>query len=386
MNLKKRNMVLLALTGALAVPTTLQLLGEAESFVDMSRIPLLFDGFTSDNVGSVAIGTPKKEQPAPNPQAPNQKVPVQYDQVSVERTDKGWVLGRNMGDLAGAPANKDKVENDVFVHLRKIRKDRDALVQANASPEQLKEFGLDDEHATLIKVSDRTMQGIVAELFVGREAGDKITGTEAVKGVFVRKVDSNDVVLYEYDKGWIRSIQADQWLDRVLLKLETDKVQKLSLRNAATGGKTFTFQKQDGKASWTCAEPPPDRGALRQTEVESFIQRLRYITVQDYRLPMARAGNLAALGLQPAQIELELVYKDGDVEKTAKFSVGNKVDGKNEFYLSSSENNFLMTWPAAMVTGFELNPAETWFDPAAPKDAEKPGEKPADAPKEEKKQ
>ena len=70
MNLKKRNMVLLALTGALAVPTTLQLLGEAESFVDMSRIPLLFDGFTSDNVGSVAIGTPKKEQPAPNPQAP----------------------------------------------------------------------------------------------------------------------------------------------------------------------------------------------------------------------------------------------------------------------------------------------------------------------------
>ena len=153
-----------------------------------------------------------------------------------------------------------------------------------------------------------------------------------------------------------------------------------------TGGVTFTFQKQDGKASWVCKETPPDRGALRQTEVESFIQRLRFITVQDYRLPMARAGNLAALGLQPAQIELELVYKDGDVEKTAKFSVGNKVDGKNEFYLSSSENNFLMTWPAAMVTGFELNPAETWFDPAAPKEAEKPAEKPADAPKEEKKQ
>ncbi len=366
MNFRKTNLVLLVLAGALAVPVTLQLLSEAESFVDMSRIPLLFDGFTQDNVGSIAIGTPKKEQPAPNPQAPNQKPALQYDQVSLERTDKGWMLGRNMGDLAGAPASKEKVESDVFSHLRKIRKDREALVQANATPEQLRERGLDEEHATLIKVSDRTNQGIVAELYVGNEAGDPNAGAEAVKGIFVRKSDSTDIVLYEYEKGWLRSTEADQWLDKVLLKLETDKVQRLSLRNASTGGKTFTFQKQPGKASWTCAEPPPDRGAVRQAEVEAFVQRLRWIAVQDFRLPIARAGNLAALGLLPPALELEITYKDGETEKTAKFAVGSKVDGKNEFYLTSSEAAFLMTWPAALVTSFEVNPAEAWLDPAAP--------------------
>ena len=71
MNLAKMNVVLLVAAVALAVPTALQLRSDAETFVDMSSIPLLFDGFTSDNVGSVILGTPKKEQPAANPQAPN---------------------------------------------------------------------------------------------------------------------------------------------------------------------------------------------------------------------------------------------------------------------------------------------------------------------------
>jgi hypothetical protein len=381
MNLAKMNVVLLVAAVALAVPTALQLRSDAETFVDMSSIPLLFDGFTSDNVGSVILGTPKKEQPAPNPQAPNQKPGIAYDQVSLMRTDKGWVLGQTAGELSGAPANKDLVENNIFAHLRKIRCDREALVQANATPEQLKEFGLDEAQATVIKVKDRANQTTVAELLVGREAAGALTGTEAVKGVFVRKPDSNDVVLYEYDKGWMRPVQNDAWLDKVLLKLEPDKVQRLSLRNTATAGKTFVFEKQGGKASWVCKDAPADRGAVRQAEVESFVQRLRYIAVQDFRVPAARAGNLTPLGLGPAQIELEIGYKDGDADKTAKFEVGNKVDGKNEYYLLSTEAAFLMTWPAPLVTSFELNPAEAWFDPAAPKEEPKEEPKAPDAPK-----
>ncbi|MCC7064343.1 MAG: DUF4340 domain-containing protein [Planctomycetes bacterium] len=385
MNLAKMNVVLLVVAVALAVPTALQLRSDAETFVDLSRIPLLFDGFTADNVGAITIGTPKKEQPAPNPAAPNQKTPIAYDLVSLLRTEKGWMIGQSgpmVVDLAGAPANKDLIEANIFAHLRKIRCDREALVQASASPEQLKEFGLDEAQATVIKVSDRANQAIVAELLVGREAAGAQTGTEAVKGVFVRKSDSNDVVLYEYDKGWLRPVQTDAWLDKVLLKLEPDKVQRLSLRNTATAGKTFVFEKQGGKASWVCKDAPADRGAVRQAEVESFVQRLRYITVQDFRVPAGRAGNLTGLGLGPAQIELEIGYKDGDADKTAKFEVGNKLDGKNEYYLLSSEVAFLMTWPAALVTSFELNPAEAWFDPAAPKEAPKAPDAPKDdAPK-----
>lgn len=380
MNLAKANLVLLVAAVGLAVPTTLQLFADAETFVDLNRIPLLFDGFTAENVGSIAIGTPKKEQPAPNPQAPNQKPPLQYDQVALVRTEKGWalaqpqaaMLGGQPFDLAGAPVSKDKVENDVFAHLRRIRADKEARVQAAATPEQLKSFGLDEEHATLIKVSDRNNQTVVAELYVGNEAGAEFTGTEGVKGRFVRKTDSTDVLLYEYEKPWYFTVQPEQWVDKVLLKLDPTQVQRLSLRNAATGGKTYTFAKQDGKALWTCAEPPPDRGAVRQSEVEAFLQRLRWMTVQDFKKPLARVGNLAELGLQPPQIELEVDYLDGDVLRTAKFAVGNHTEGKNENYLTSSETTFLMTWAAGLVTSFEVDPAG-WFDPAAPKAPEAPG-------------
>lgn len=379
MNLAKWNVVLLVAAVGLAVPTSVQLFADAESFVDVSRIPLLFDGFTAENVGSVALGTPKKEQPPANPQNPGQKPQLQYDQVSLVRTDKGWALGANAGDLAGAPVNKDKVENDVFAHLRKIRRDREALVQANASAEQLKEYGLDEEHASLLKVNDRNNQAIVAELFIGREAGEKIAGAEAVRGVFVRKADSTDVILYEYDKGWMRGVQPELWLDKVLLKLEPTAVQKLSLRNAATGA-PVVLAKSGNAASWSCGSPPAGRGAVRQAEVEAFVQRLRWMTAQDFRQPLARVGNLAQLGLQPPQLELEITYKDGDAERAVKFSVGAKVDGKNEYYLLCSENQFLMTWPAALVTAFEVNAADAWFDPAGatevPKDpapAKEPG-------------
>jgi len=370
MNLAQRNVALLVVALALAVPTTVQLLADAESFVDINRIPLLFDGFTAENCGSIAIGQPKKEQPPPNPQNPGQKPPLAYDQVSLVRTEKGWALAQPPGaapmDLAGAPVQKDKVETDVFQHLRKIRSDKESTVRASATPEQLKEYGLDEAQAILIKVSDRNNQAIVAELYVGNEAGAQFTGSEGVQGRFVRRTDSNDVLLYEYDKAWFLSVQADTWLDKTLLKLDPTQVQRVALRNAATGGKVITVQKVDGKASWTCAEPPAGRAAVRQTEVESFVQRLGWLNVQDFRLPLARAGNLAALGLQPPQLELEFDYFEGDVLRTAKFAVGSQVEGKNEYYLTSSEAAFLMTWPAGLVTGLELDVAATWFDPAAP--------------------
>jgi len=388
MNLAKSNVALLIAVVVLAVPTILQLRSEAESFVDLSRVPLLFDGFTPDNVGFIALGQPKKEQaPVPaNPQTPNQKPPVQYDQLFLQRTDKGWAIaqpgfGQPPNELAGVPVSKDRVENDVFAHLGKIRVDRQALVQTSATPEQLTEFGLDQEHATLIKVTDKTGQQSLAELFVGREAAGALTGTEAVKGVFVRKTDSTDVVLYEYDKMWRRDVAADQWIDKVLFKIESDKATRVSLRNVATAGKTFVFTRSENKASWQAAETPEGRGAVRQSEIEALLQRLRWVSAQDFRMPLARASNLAQLGLLPPQIELEVGYKEGDVERTVKVAVGNKLDDKNEYYLTCSENGFLMTWPAGMVTPFEVNVAEAWFDPAAPtdpavkKEEQKPDEK-----------
>jgi hypothetical protein len=377
MNLAQRNVLLAALAAALAIPTFLQLRRDAETFVDVGSVPLLFDGFTADNVMFVTIGLPKKEQPPPdanNPQAPK----VAYDQLVFQRTDKGFVLAQ--GDLAGAPIGKDQLEQQVFQHLRSIRSDRDVLVQPEATPEQLAEFGLDEKQAFVIRATDATQRNVVAELLVGRDAGQGQAGTEAVRGVFVRKSDSNDVVLYELDKAWLRSVQQDLWLDKVLARIEPDKVRRLTIRNPGTLGAPFTFERPAGKASWVAVDPPAGLGAVRQTEVENLVQRLRYIAAQDFRLPTARAGNLAALGLAPPRIEIDLALQEGDRERKLKLAVGNQVDGKNEHYLMTNESAFVMTWPQGTVTQFELDVPAQCFDPAAPAAEPKAGgEQPIDA-------
>jgi hypothetical protein len=373
MSFTRRNAVLAVLAGALAVPTFLQWRADAETFVDVGAIPLLFDGFTSDNVGFVMLSQPKKEQPAPDASKPGQPPQVAYDRIAFQRSDKGWMLAS--GELQGAPVTKDRVESDVFAHLRSIRSDREVLVQPDATQAQLEQFGLDEAHAFVVQVRDQVPtvpnSAVIAELLVGRDAGTGQTGTEAVRGVFVRKSDSTDVVLYELDKGWLRSVETEQWLDKVIAKLEPDKVQRIAIKNAATGVR-ITFAREPGKASWHAVEPPPGLGAVRQAEVENLVQRLRWIGVQDFRSRLAGA-NLAQLGLQPPQLELELMVREGDRERVIQLGVGNKVDTKNEYYLiAPNDSAFLMTWPAGVVAPFELD-AKTMFDPPSP-DAQKPGD------------
>jgi len=151
-----------------------------------------------------------------------------------------------------------------------------------------------------------------------------------------------------------------------------DKSQRLTIRNTASAGATWQFARADGKASWRVVDAPFPVGAVRQTEVENVAQRLRWISAQDIRSPLARAGNPAGLGLAPAKLELEVVVKEGDRDRILKLAVGNQVEGKNEYYLTTNESPFLMTWPAGMVTPFELDVQATLFDPLPP-DAPKDG-------------
>lgn len=372
MNLNRSNLILLVAAAALAVPTWLQVQRDGGVFTDVGQIPLLFDGFTSDNVGTVLLAQPKAEQPAADPSKPGQKPPVAYDQLLLQRTDKGFAIIAPQGELVGAPVAKDRVESDVFQHLRRIRSDREVLVQSSASQEQLERYGLDEAHAFVIQVKDVSNKNALAELLIGNNSDAGQTGTEAIPGVYVRKGGSTDVVLYEFDqtvKMWRRDVQAANWVDKLLFRLEPTQVDYLSIRNTAGGGATFVFTKKDGKASWV-ADPKPQGpgyeklGAVRQTEVESVVQRLRYVAAQDFRQSMASAGNLTALGLGPPAIELQVRWKEGDQVRSVSLELGNKVDGKNEYYFACSESQFLMTWPASLVVPLERDPRE-FFDPAA---------------------
>lgn len=369
MSLHKSNLVLVIACAALAVPTALQLNSEAETFVDISRIPLMFDGFTADNVGSIVLGAPRQpgddEEPAgPKPGA-SQSPSVAYDQLALSLTDKGWAIGKPAGavvELAGAPARKAKIEAEVFEHIRSIRNDPDALVQPAATEAQLAEFGLDEQHAFVVRCADRSGKTVVADLLVGKDASEWGQGTEAVRGVFVRQRGSNDVVLYEWLQPWRRSVEPGEWLDRTLFRLDPDKVRALSIRNAATGGRVFEFRRPPNQMKWQ-AEAADDLGAVRQGELEGLVQRLRYVAAQSFERPLSRAGDMQSLGLYPPQIAIVLAVQDGNDTRQLELQVGARVEGRNEHYLTCSDSEFLLTWPASLVAQFELDVAQRLFDP-----------------------
>ena len=188
MNLLRANAFLAIAAAALAVPTWLTIQGDLENFVDTAQVPKLFEGFTADNVAAVALGKPKDPQPevAQQPGAdPDQKAPIQYDQIQFQRTDKGFVLGQAMGEKFGAPVNSQMLDLQVWKHLSSIQADRETLVQENATEQQLADYGLDPLHAFVIKAFNAQQQ-VIAELLVGKDPNVGAQGTDTVRGVYVR--------------------------------------------------------------------------------------------------------------------------------------------------------------------------------------------------------
>ena len=370
MNLMSRNLVLAVVAALLAVPTVLQLTADADTFVDVGRIPLMFQGFTSDNAGAVLLAMPKAEQPeAPAPSDPNQRQRVAYDELLLQESEGAWQIGQipgqGPGKLVGAPVQKARIESDVFQHLRMIRMDPNTLVQSNASEEQLRKYGLDEAHAYLIRVfsKDRDASSPLAEVYVGDDSSIGRSDTEAVRGVFVRQFGSNDVVLYEWEKPWRRNIETNGWLDPVLARVEPDRVRSLSIKNLSTGRSAFRFVREPGKSMWLAKEGGEDLGAVRQAEIEGLTQRFRYLAVQSYECSLNNAGNWSSYGLGPPAVEVAITVEEGGAQKEIQIAIGERVPGKNEYYMTCSLVPFVMTWSSSMVTPFELDVKSRLFDP-----------------------
>jgi len=366
MNMTTRNAVLGVVCLVLAVPTFLQLNSEADTFVDLERIPLMFRGFTSENAGKILLAMPKAEQPAAAPNA-NEPKQIAYDQLLLQSIDGKWQVGvvpkQESSEFAEAPVLQQRVENDVFHHLRMIRNDPTTFVQSNATDEQLAKYGLDDEHAYLVRVIDKTGQIVLAELLVGDDSSVGRSSEEAVRGTFVRKPGSNDVVLYEWQKPWRRDVMTDQWLDRALLRIEPDKVRKLTIKNSSTGGRTFVFARAPGKSKWECTQGGEELGAVRQAEIEGLTQRFRYLGVNSFEKRLSNAGDFQTLGLARPAIDLTLVVDEDGTEKEIRIAVGKQMEGRNIYYMTCSLAPFVMTWPSSNVTQFELDVARRLFDP-----------------------
>jgi hypothetical protein len=374
------NTSLAGLAILLAIPTSVTLCSESRSFTEYDSIPRLFEGFVADNVRFVVLSKAKSDATPPPADPTSAEEPqAQREVLTLMRSgDDGWVIGD--GELAGVPVRDSAVQTDVLDHVQAIRRDERTLVAAGAEADVLAERGVTDADGIL--VSCRNAENVpVAELYLGKDAAAD-GGVNAVRGFFVRKKDTNDIVLYENQSYWNLNLKPESWIDTRIQQLQTDDVVSFALHNPK-GKVAFSREpKKEGEAAnvtrnWKVGSAPEGVGTPRQDEINNLLSRFAYINVQRYighvgqlrdpdlarRIP--EAGN--------ATFEVKAVLADGT---THTMWVGEKVPEKNEYYArfdgpKAETKNFLVAVGDWVVTGFEKDPKDL-FEPKPAAAAESP--------------
>lgn len=355
------NFVFAIVAIVLLYPTWRVYESDRASFTDYTDIPRLFAGFDPDNIGRVVISTPKLDDAG----APlrDDKGNAQRDGILIVKTGAdSWVIGQGV-PVAGVAVRADQVRERVLRHLEQIRSDPKALVHAAADEEALARFGLDADHATLIQA--QSAQGVpMAELFLGKASGESARGDNALRGYYVRRADSNDVVLYEQDY-WLVAPNPDTWVDRNPLRFRSESVVELSLMNEL--GQMAVVKDAASDLDWKVKTgPAAEVGAPRSAEITSFVRGLTMLNIQRYVEPLPQAeaaikGVLSRHGLVEPKIRVAVRLDDG---ATHTVEIGDQVSGANEYYLRISSVGFLMTVGDWVIAQFEREPA-FFFDPPA---------------------
>ncbi len=352
----KSNVILAIVALLLAIPTGLTVWSERAVFTDVAELQLLFPGFTRANVRGVGISSPVRDE---NGQiARDEKGEPKRSITQFVRTDRDWVIAEE--PLKGAPVRDDRIFERVLQHVEAIRRDEEALVLSDGTPEQLARYGLSPEEAIEVRCVDA--QGrMLAELMIGKDASAGRVGADVVRGFFVRARDSSDVVLYEQNY-WVLDTDPQQWCDRNPLRFAVDDALRVHVK-APKGEVVFRRAGREAP-DWTMERGPDDVGAVRNAEVRALLQTIASFNVQDYQQRLPQDGSadtlLAEHGLIAPKIFAEVELADG---RKLRFDVGRQVPGKNEYWIRISSIEFLLTAGDWVVTRFDRDP-EQYFDPA----------------------
>lgn len=373
----KANLWLGAMAVLLAVPTWLTLRGDRTTFVDAADAPLLFAGFTPENVYGIRIEVPRlgpDGEPVEGPQGEAEREALTLVRADVD-DPRAWVLGGEDERLAGLPVSFERVRDRVLEPLGAIRVAEDTLVREDAGPEALARYRLDVGRATVLRCVDA--QGtVVADLRVGADASRGQVGEGAVRGYFVRKADSGDVVLFER-AVWTLPAAREQWIQRAPLRVGAEEVVGIAVSNPLTRrdddlprGRLRIGRGDPEDPVWAVREGPPKRDVVRNGEVFAFLQTLARFRIQQYVEPLPEAGSgdrdtfLAEYGLADPRLVLDLERAAGE---PLHIEVGDKVwrDGaeQNERYARISGVPFLVTVGDWVLAPLERDPVSSWLEP-----------------------
>jgi hypothetical protein len=358
----KINVFLLVLAAVLAVPTWLVMRAERARFTEVKDIPLLFDGFNAAAVAAVRVAKGWND-PAPDQKAQQAQPPIEELQFRRQDQDK-WILANT--ELAGAPARAQKIHDELLEHLARIRRDEKAVHRANASAEELQQFGLDKEQGYLIVAYD-AQNRVLAELVVGKDVSGGQWEASRVHGRYVRAKANDSVLVYETD-FFSPSVVATEWVDLRIYQADLSKAVGFSIFNDTVEQPVEFKRDQPTQAEWKVAAAPPKTGAARQGDLTELMQKVSLLDAARFLAPLqpnvlkARGLDLDRIGLDPPSHTISFTLEDGE---SIALALGKKLEDKPEVYARSNKSQFLFTVPDWFKASLEIDVKGKLLDPSA---------------------
>lgn len=390
----RTNLILAVAAAVLAIPTTITLMTEGIRFTRYDQIPRLFEGFTKENIQFVVLEKAKRGEDGTPVADPDGK-PV-MDRLLLVRRDNKWLIGE--GPLAGLPVRSsapEDVPTKVLDHVQRIRRDREKLVHAQANDEELAARDLTEATGTVIRCLNNE-QAVVAEMVLGKDASGGKWGEDIVKGFFVRRLDNREVVVYDALEAmhWNLSVQADDWVDKVIHEFQTAKVKTFSYRNPKG---EVTFERQGPGSdpgagpdavptspNWKATKAPEGVGPVKQQDVTNLMSRFSILRAARFQQPL-QGVDPNQVGLNPAEMEVSVVLEDGTLHR---LEVGKKISDKPEYHARAEGTRYLIAVNEWDITSYERDPRDLFEPPVQTEAAPDPVKDPAkeeNTPKEESK-
>lgn len=250
----------------------------------------------------------------------------------LKKTDDGWVIGPEPEDRASVGAVKRLIET---AHGTPVV-DRIAGSEI-ADRERLSEYGLKKSGVQLDFKGDR-----VPPLLIGKEAAD-------AKLVYVRFEDSWDVYLIPDDLVRMVLSPAQDYRDRMPVRLRPDRVDRLVIRRPSG-----EIELKRGAGGWVIVKPLAARAS--SPVVEAFLEKLFRTQIEGFEA----AADPAAFNLAEPVAEVR-AFGEGELAPEV-IRVGEAVAGGG-YYARLIPRNVTVRLPASIMDLLSVDPT-SFRDPA----------------------
>lgn len=360
----KLNQTLVVVFVVLLIPTAIKFFSSGVSYTIIDESSKVFPGYNKENITYIQLSKPKLD-PTTGAPVPGRDGKPQYEGIVFQRSEDEWVI--KTGPYPGLlKARKTDIDFKMLDKLGKLQANTSSILAEDADDATLERYQLRDNDATKLECFDANRKPI-AELLIGRAAGGSDVGENAASGTYIRRPKQKVVILTGEDMAL--DTKLDDWVEKSLRSIDQAEIREISLSNEKG---EVVFKREDDKKDWEVAKAPDGVGKLRKTEVDSLMGRVASVNVQSFvDLRTQRVQHGLPNG---AKIVVKVKTKD---DKSHQLLIGQRVEGKQEFYALTSDLDgvvvTLMEWEA---TFYEKDPKD-FFDPKEEpkKDNEKDGGK-----------